>query len=126
MHFHFFAPPPPHLAPFLVVAALALTAMALTLSRRRVALGLGSIMQKVGGDRQSHSGVSAKAAKPGSALDNAAFTEYREQTLAQLEVEAREFGVFLERLRRAADAKDFDDFLKERRGGAETLPLVRP
>ena len=46
---------------------------------------------------------------------NAAFDEYREQTLRRLEEEQREFEQFLERLRVARDKQEFDDFLAERR-----------
>lgn len=58
---------------------------------------------------------------------NAAFDDYRRATLAKLEGEAAEFRTFLDRLRRAADASDFEAFLKSRRergpetqGGLET------
>lgn len=48
---------------------------------------------------------------------NAAFDEYREQTLRRLEEEQKEFRGFLERLRQAKDKAEFDQFMAERRGG---------
>ncbi len=45
---------------------------------------------------------------------NAAFDEYREETLKRLEEEQREFGMFVERLRRAKDQQEFDQFMAER------------
>ncbi len=45
---------------------------------------------------------------------NMAFDEYREETLKRLEEEQREFKMFLERLRRAKDQKEFDQFMSER------------
>lgn len=47
---------------------------------------------------------------------NAAFDEYREETLKRLEEEEREFREFLERLRKAKDKQEFDQFMAERRG----------
>lgn len=56
---------------------------------------------------------------------NAAFDEYREETLRRLEDEQREFREFLERLRKAKDKSEFDQFMAERRtppsGGTETV-----
>ncbi|ODA69038.1 hypothetical protein A7A08_00874 [Methyloligella halotolerans] len=51
---------------------------------------------------------------------NAAFDEYREETLKKLEDEAEEFRQFLTRLREARDKAEFDQFMSERnRGGQE-------
>lgn len=44
---------------------------------------------------------------------NTAFDEYRETTLKRLEEERREFTHFLERLRRAKDQDEFDEFMSE-------------
>jgi len=44
---------------------------------------------------------------------NTAFDEYRETTLKRLEEEQREFTHFLERLRRAKDQDEFDEFMSE-------------
>jgi hypothetical protein len=46
---------------------------------------------------------------------NKAFDDYRDQTLKRLEEEEREFRSFLERLRRAKDKSEFDQFMDERR-----------
>lgn len=46
---------------------------------------------------------------------NAAFDEYREETIRRLEEEQREFREFLERLRKAKDKAEFDEFMAERR-----------
>jgi hypothetical protein len=51
---------------------------------------------------------------------NAAFDEYREETLRRLEEEADEFQTFLGRLRKAKDKAEFDQFMADRRGGAVT------
>ena len=41
-------------------------------------------------------------------------TFYREETLRRLEEEAEEFQTFLERLRKARDKAEFDQFMAER------------
>ena len=46
---------------------------------------------------------------------NAAFDEYREETLRRLEEEQREFREFLGRLRKAKDKQEFDQFMTDRR-----------
>lgn len=46
---------------------------------------------------------------------NAAFDEYREETLKRLEEEAEEFHAFLSRLRAARDKVEFDQFMDERK-----------
>ena len=46
---------------------------------------------------------------------NRAFDEYREETLRRLEEEQREFREFLDRLRKAKDKQEFDQFMDERR-----------
>ena len=46
---------------------------------------------------------------------NRAFDDYRAQTLQRLEEEQREFRDFLERLRKAKDKAEFDQFMAERR-----------
>lgn len=46
---------------------------------------------------------------------NAAFDEYRNETLKRLEDEQKEFSGFLDRLRRAKDKAEFDQFMAERR-----------
>jgi hypothetical protein len=46
---------------------------------------------------------------------NAAFDEYRAETLRRLEDEQREFVDYLERLRKAKDKAEFDQFMADRR-----------
>lgn len=45
---------------------------------------------------------------------NSAFDEYRNETLRRLEEDQREFMEFLERLRKARDRAEFDQFMAER------------
>ena len=51
-----------------------------------------------------------------SATGNAAFDEYRADMLRRLEDEANEFRDYLERLRKAKDKAEFDQFMADRRG----------
>ena len=56
---------------------------------------------------------------------NWAFDEYRSETLKRLEEEQEEFKSFLERLRRAKDKAEFDQFMADRgrgRQGPEAQP----
>ena len=53
---------------------------------------------------------------------NRAFDEYREQTLRRLEEEQREFREFLDRLRKAKDKQEFDEFMGERRARPPEKP----
>ena len=46
---------------------------------------------------------------------NAAFDAYREETLQRLEDERQAFEDFMERLRKAKDQAEFDQFMTERR-----------
>jgi len=46
---------------------------------------------------------------------NSAFDDYRQETLKRLEEEEREFRAFLDRLRRAKDKAEFDEFMAERK-----------
>ncbi len=55
---------------------------------------------------------------------NRAFDEYRAETLKRLEEEQREFVEYLERLRRAKDKAEFDQFMAERRG--RPMPPMDP
>jgi hypothetical protein len=50
---------------------------------------------------------------------NSAFDDYRDQTLKRLEEEQRAFGDFVERLRRAKDQQEFDQFMAERRSARD-------
>jgi hypothetical protein len=53
----------------------------------------------------------------GGPSGNQAFDDYRAETLRRLEDEQKEFVEYLERLRRAKDKAEFDQFMAERRGG---------
>ena len=54
---------------------------------------------------------------------NAAFDEYREETLRRLEEEAQEFQTFMERLRKARDKAEFDQFMADRgQSGPRPVP----
>ncbi len=46
---------------------------------------------------------------------NSAFDDYREETLRRLEEEQTDFEAFMERLRKAKDKAEFDQFMNERR-----------
>lgn len=50
-----------------------------------------------------------------SGTGNAAFDEYRAETLRRLEEEAQEFRNYLERLRMAKDRAEFEQFMTDRR-----------
>lgn len=50
-----------------------------------------------------------------SSTGNSAFDEYRMETLRRLEDEQKEFVDFLDRLRRAKDKSEFDQFMSDRR-----------
>jgi Protein of unknown function (DUF2852) len=50
---------------------------------------------------------------------NRAFDEYRAEALRRLEEEQKEFSEFLERLRKARDQQEFDQFMAERRNRTE-------
>ncbi|MEM7225579.1 MAG: DUF2852 domain-containing protein [Pseudomonadota bacterium] len=66
----------------------------------------------------------------GPSSGNHAFDEYREETLRRLEDEQEEFKSFLERLRRAKDKAEFDQFMAERGqrppNGSETSEGAAP
>lgn len=52
---------------------------------------------------------------------NSAFDAYRDETLKRMEDEQKAFGEFLDRLRRAKDQSEFDQFMAERRAqGGDT------
>jgi hypothetical protein len=56
----------------------------------------------------------------GPSSGNAAFDEYRNDTIKRLEEEQREFRDFLERLRFAKDKTEFDAFMAERKNRASS------
>lgn len=57
---------------------------------------------------------------------NAAFDEYRSETLKRLEEEEREFHAFLEKLRKAKDKAEFEQFMADRRGRPGNEPNAQP
>lgn len=56
----------------------------------------------------------------GRPTGNAAFDEYRDETLRRLEEEQTAFESFLDRLRKARDKAEFDQFMAERNGNGGT------
>ena len=69
--------------------------------------------------RRKHTHSSRRSGATG----NTAFDDYREETLRRLEEEQSEFQDFLDRLRRAKDKAELDEFLAQRRRGqTETGP----
>jgi len=61
----------------------------------------------------------------GPSSGNWAFDEYRAETLRRLEEEERQFREFLDRLRRAKDKVEFDQFMADMRRGSEG-PMPMP
>lgn len=57
---------------------------------------------------------------------NAAFDEYRTDTLKRLEEEQREFKDFLGRLRQAKDKAEFDQFMADRLRRGPNAPSPQP
>ena len=55
-----------------------------------------------------------------SSSGNAAFDEYKAETLKRLEDEQAEFSDFLTNLRKARDKAEFDQFMQSRRAPRET------
>ncbi|MGO8952798.1 MAG: DUF2852 domain-containing protein [Rhodomicrobium sp.] len=55
---------------------------------------------------------------------NTAFDDYRTETLKRLEDEQKEFSGFLDRLRRAKDKAEFDQFMAERRNTPPAEPSM--
>jgi hypothetical protein len=53
-----------------------------------------------------------------SSSGNAAFDEYRRETIRRLEEEQKEFQEYLEKLRQAKDKAEFDQFMADRRRAA--------
>lgn len=59
---------------------------------------------------------------PRHSSGNAAFDEYRSDTLRRLEDEEKEFHDFLARLRQAKDRAEFDQFMADRRRAPKAEP----
>ena len=72
---------------------------------------------------EGHGGAGADRTHPAPARTNAAFEEYRVETLRRLEQEQRDFHGFLDRLRVAKDKAEFDQFMAERRVRPDARPL---
>jgi Protein of unknown function (DUF2852) len=68
--------------------------------------------------------------RDGRTSGNSAFDEYRAETLRRLEEEQKEFFDFLERLRKAKDKTEFDEFMSEQRKrrpfGQDNGPQAQP
>ncbi len=65
-----------------------------------------------------HEGSGEHRFKFGNTSGNSAFDEYKDETLRRLEEEQQQFDDYLERLRRAKDKAEFDQFMAERDGAA--------
>ena len=52
---------------------------------------------------------------------NAAFDDYRSETLRRLEDEQKEFVEYLEKLRQAKDKEEFDKFMADRKGRTDIV-----
>lgn len=83
---------------------------------------LGSGRQWSCAARRRYSWRRASSQRYYTASGNAAFDEYREQTLERLEEEEREFQEFLRKLRMAKDRTEFDRFMASRRAKLEQGP----
>ena len=71
------------------------------------------------GCRGSRRGWRRGVRRRGAETGNAAFDAYREETMKRLEEEREAFADFMERLRKAKDQAEFDQFMRERsQGGA--------
>ncbi len=66
-----------------------------------------------------HEGMHRWQGRQGGGAPNTAFDDYRAETLKRLEEEEREFRSFLERLRRAKDKAEFDEFMADRKRSPE-------
>ena len=58
-----------------------------------------------------------RASSASNSPSNSDFDEYREETLRRLHEEQSEFDGFMERLRRAKDKAEFDQFMNDRQTG---------
>ncbi|SEG54449.1 DUF2852 domain-containing protein [Bosea lathyri] len=83
------------------------------------------LRERMGGHRGGFgSGFGGGGWHRGPSSGNAAFDEYRTETLRRLEDEQREFQDFLGRLRMARDKAEFDQFMADRR--SEEAPHQNP
>lgn len=73
-----------------------------------------------GWKRENFGGCASSYRRHRRSSGNSAFDTYRDETLKRMEEEQKAFGDFMERLRRAKDQAEFDQFMAERRAGGET------
>ncbi|MEM9196223.1 MAG: DUF2852 domain-containing protein [Pseudomonadota bacterium] len=79
-------------------------------------IGLAILFYMIWSNRMScKSRRSAHRRTAYSPTGNAAFDEYREETLRRLEEEQTAFHSFMDRLRKAKDKAEFEQFMHERR-----------
>ena len=80
-------------------------------------LGLALLAYMIWSGRMGRNCTSRQARRPDglAPTGNAAFDAYKEETLRRLEEEQGAFQDFMERLRRAKDQAEFDQFMDERR-----------
>lgn len=74
------------------------------------------------GNRDWNKSWRKRSGHEGGATGNAAFDEYRDETLRRLEEERSAFVEFLEKLRRAKDKAEFDQFMNDRRTPTTDTP----
>jgi len=104
---------------FFVYWPLGLAVLAYLIWSRRMGCGFGGARHW----RHEAEGAARRWCGPGAGFSrsyarssgNWAFDDYRAETLRRLEEEQKEFKDFLERLRRARDKAEFDQFMAERR-----------
>ncbi|MEL6979033.1 MAG: DUF2852 domain-containing protein [Pseudomonadota bacterium] len=80
-------------------------------------IGLGVLGYMIWSGRMGCRGRSARWRKrlgAGGETGNAAFDAYRAETLKRLEEERQAFAEFMERLRKAKDEAEFEQFMRER------------
>ena len=105
---------------FMIWWPIGLATLAFTIGSGRMGCGChGSLGWKERRERWRAMRDEWRAAKwsgyrAGPSSGNAAFDEYRDETLKRLEDEQKEFWGFLDRLRRAKDKAEFDQFVAER------------
>lgn len=126
MSFFHFGPPPIHHVALVAASALAGAAVLIWIARQR----LVPLLSRQAGRRTSagsptlHSAWFSRARthrpEAQSPAANAAFDDYKRETLRTLERESAEFSAYLARLKHAADTAEFDRFMAERRAGYST------
>ena len=99
-------------------AGLAILGWKIFQAKTAYAGDFGQFAQEKWGGFEKRSGLGAMArnfsAEWPASSGNSAFDDYRAETLKKLEDEQREFTSFLDRLRRAKDKAEFDQFMTER------------